>query len=157
MFIATLIAKDELARGDISAAADALRLGGVAPIDHHWVEAAKACDLAFSGDPKSARSALEPLGHDVVVQRVENRRRAMLVADMDSTMITVECIDELADFAGVKAEVAAVTERAMLGEIDFEEALDERVALLRELEDSVIDRCREERVRLMPGACSTTV
>jgi phosphoserine phosphatase len=71
---------------------------------------------------------------------------------MDSTMITVECIDELADYAGVKAEVAAVTERAMKGEIGFEAALAERVALLAGLEESAIDRCREERVRLMPGA-----
>ena len=76
----------------------------------------------------------------------------MLVADMDSTMIDVECIDELADYAGVKAQVAAVTEKAMLGELDFEGALDARVALLKDLEESVIDRCREERVRLMPGA-----
>jgi phosphoserine phosphatase len=76
----------------------------------------------------------------------------MLVADMDSTMIEVECIDELADYAGVKAQVAAVTEKAMLGELDFEGALDARVALLKDLEETVIDRCREERVTLMPGA-----
>ena len=67
-------------------------------------------------------------------------------------MITVECIDELADFAGVKAEVAAVTEQAMRGELDFEAALDARVALLRGLDEAAIDRCRDERVVLMPGA-----
>jgi phosphoserine phosphatase len=71
---------------------------------------------------------------------------------MDSTMITVECIDELADYAGLKAEVAAVTERAMRGEIGFEAALTERVALLAGLEEAAIDRCRAERVRLTPGA-----
>jgi phosphoserine phosphatase len=71
---------------------------------------------------------------------------------MDSTMITVECIDELADYAGLKAEVAEVTERAMRGELQFEAALRARVALLEGLDDSAIDRCREERVRLMPGA-----
>jgi phosphoserine phosphatase len=71
---------------------------------------------------------------------------------MDSTMITVECIDELADYAGVKAEVAVVTEQAMRGELDFEAALDARVALLRGLEEAAIDRCRVERVELMPGA-----
>ena len=76
----------------------------------------------------------------------------MLVADMDSTMIDVECIDELADYAGVREQVAAVTERAMLGELDFEGALDERVALLKDLDEKIIDLCREERVRLMPGA-----
>ena len=67
-------------------------------------------------------------------------------------MIAVECIDELADFAGVKAEVAAVTEQAMRGELDFEGALDRRVTLLKGLDETVIDRCREERVTLMPGA-----
>ena len=152
MFIATLIAKDELRRGDISAAADALRLQGLVPGKGEWIDEGSAFDLAFDGEPARARAALEGLGPDVVVQTGEGRRRAMLVADMDSTMIEVECIDELADYAGVKAQVAAVTERAMLGELDFEAALDERVALLRDLEESVIDLCREERVRLMPGA-----
>jgi len=87
-----------------------------------------------------------------VVQPAVNRRKRLLAADMDSTMIKVECIDELADFAGLKAEVAAVTEQAMRGELDFEAALDARVALLRGLDAGLIDRCREERVELMPGA-----
>ena len=82
----------------------------------------------------------------------EGRRKRLLVADMDSTMITVECIDELADYAGVKAEVAAVTERAMRGELDFAAALEARVALLKGLDAAVIDRCHDERVRLTPGA-----
>jgi len=76
----------------------------------------------------------------------------MIVADMDSTMITVECIDELADLAGVREQVAAVTELAMRGELDFEAALDARVRLLAGLDLEMIDRCREERVRLTPGA-----
>jgi phosphoserine phosphatase len=71
---------------------------------------------------------------------------------MDSTMITVECIDELADYAGLKAQIAEVTERAMRGELDFAEALHGRVALLKGLAGSVIDQCRAERVRIMPGA-----
>src|SRR3546814_11936547 len=71
---------------------------------------------------------------------------------MDSTMITVECIDELADYAGLKAQIAEVTERAMRGELDFAEALRSRVALLKGLEDEVIDLCRSERVQIMPGA-----
>ena len=152
MFIATLIAKDELRRGDISAAADALRQSGLVPGAAEWIDEGSACDLAFTGDPAEARSALEALGGDVVVQPIAGRRRAMLVADMDSTMIDVECIDELADYAGVREQVAAVTERAMLGELDFEGALDERVALLKDLDEKIIDLCREERVRLMPGA-----
>lgn len=150
MFIATLIAADRLARGDISAARDAL--GHAAEAE--WVEEGSACDLLLGDEPGNARDMLEGLlpGIDVVVQRRVGRCKRMLVADMDSTMISVECIDELADYAGLKAEVAAVTEQAMRGELDFEAALDARVALLREMDEAVIDRCREERVRLTPGA-----
>ncbi|HET9428421.1 MAG TPA: phosphoserine phosphatase SerB [Allosphingosinicella sp.] len=152
MFIATLIAKDALERGDISAAADRLAQRDLVPGAVEWIDEGSACDLAFSGDPLEARIVLEAMDCDVVVQPRAGRRRAMLVADMDSTMIDVECIDELAEYAGVRAQVAAVTERAMLGEIDFERALDERVALLRNLDEGVIDLCREEKVRLTPGA-----
>jgi phosphoserine phosphatase len=154
MFIATLIAKDRLAGGDISAASDALAAAGMAPYGRSWIEDDKACDLLFPGDPGPARAALEGLidGVDVVVQGEASRRRRLLVADMDSTMICVECIDELADYAGLKAEVAAVTERAMRGEIAFETALSERVALLAGLDEAAIDRCRAERVRATPGA-----
>src|SRR5687768_1426563 len=154
MFIATLIAKDRLAGGDISAASDALAAAGMAPYGRSWIEADKACDLLFSADPARARSALDGLveGVDVVVQGEASRRRRLLVADMDSTMIPVECIDELADYANVRAEVAAVTERAMRGEIGFEEALAGRVALLAGLGEDSIDRCRAERVRPAPGA-----
>ena len=154
MFIATLIAKERLSGGDISAASDALAAAGVAPYGRSWIEDDKACDLLFSADPVDARAALDGLidGVDTIVQGEASRRRKLLVADMDSTMITVECIDELADYAGLKTEVAAVTERAMQGEIPFETALIERVALLAGLEASVIDRCRSERVRPTPGA-----
>jgi phosphoserine phosphatase len=149
MFIATLIAKERLARGDISAAADAL--GGARGED--WVEEGIACDLAVD-DAEAARAALAGLipGVDVVVQSKASRRKRLLVADMDSTMIAVECIDELADYAGLRAEVAAVTERAMRGELDFEAALDARVALLRGLDARVIDHCHDQRVRITPGA-----
>lgn len=154
MFIATLIAKDRLADGDISAASDALAAAGIMPYGRSWIEDDKACDLLFSASPQSARKALEglPGGIDVIVQGEASRRRRLLVADMDSTMITVECIDELADYAGLRAEVAAVTERAMRGELGFEAALAERVALLAGLDETAIDRCREERVRPTPGA-----
>jgi phosphoserine phosphatase len=150
MFIATLIAADRLARGDISAAEDAL--GGSA--GHRWVEEGSACDILLAGEAASARALLEGAapGVDVVVQPRAGRRKLLLVADMDSTMIGVECIDELADYAGIRAEVAAVTERAMRGELDFEAALDARVALLRDLDERVIDRCYAERVRPTPGA-----
>lgn len=154
MFIATLIAKDRLAGGDISAASDALAEAGIASYGRRWIEEDKACDLLFPGEPGPARAALEGLigGVDVVVQGEASRRHRLVVADMDSTMIDVECIDELADYAGLKAEVAAVTDRAMRGEIPFETALIERVALLAGLDEGAIDRCRAERVRLTPGA-----
>ena len=150
MFIATLIAKERLSRGDISAAQDAL--GGTAGLV--WVEPERACDLLLGAEAGDARAALEGLlpRVDVVVQPQGGRRKRLLVADMDSTMITVECIDELADYAGVKAEVAAVTERAMRGELDFAAALEARVALLEGLDAAMIERCHDERVRLTSGA-----
>ena len=91
-------------------------------------------------------------GIDVVVQPVESREKRLLVADMDSTMIGQECIDELADFAGKKAEIAAVTERAMQGEMDFADALHARVAELNGLGVGCIERCRTERVTHNEGA-----
>jgi phosphoserine phosphatase len=119
-----------------------------------------ACDLPFefapSGDLRalldSLRAALTPAAVDVVLQPAAHRRKKLFVADMDSTMIEQECIDELADFAGLKTHVAAITERAMRGEIEFEPALRERVALLKGLPVSVIDEVIEKRIRLMPGA-----
>ena len=120
-----------------------------------WIEPGVAADLAFAGvAPAVVRAALEAAlpDTDVIAQIAAGRRRMLLVADMDSTMITVECIDELADYAGIKAEVAAVTEAAMRGELDFADALHARVALLAGLPARTIERCRAERVRLMPGA-----
>ena len=154
MFIATLIAADRLASGDISAAEDALRRAGVEPNGRSWIEPDTACDVLFGGSPDRGRIALDGLsaGADVVVQGEAGRRKKLLAADMDSTIITVECIDELADYAGVKAQVAEVTERAMRGELQFEAALAERVALLAGLDEQVLTRCYEERVRLTPGA-----
>jgi len=154
MFIATLIAADRLASGDISAAEGALAAAGVALRGRSWVEQDKACDLLFGSAPGPARRALEGLipGVDVVVQGESGRRKRLLVADMDSTIIEVECIDELAEFAGCKAEVAAVTERAMSGELQFADALRERVALLNGLGLGAIARCMAERVRITPGA-----
>jgi phosphoserine phosphatase len=154
MFIATLIAAGGLTRGDISAAEDALRGAGTAPAGWAWIEDGKAADLRFAEAPERATAALEGLvpAADVVVQIEADRRRRLLVADMDSTMITVECIDELADYAGLKAEIAAITERAMQGELGFEEALEARVALLAGLDEAMIGRCHDERVRITPGA-----
>lgn len=94
---------------------------------------------------------VQKMGVDLVLQPAEGRRKAMLLADMDSTMIQQECIDELADEAGVGARVAAITAAAMNGELDFEGALKERVGLLKGLPESVIGKVLSERITLMPG------
>ena len=96
--------------------------------------------------------ALDHIPVDFAVQPAEGRRKTLFVADMDSTIIGCECLDELADFAGVKNEVAAITERAMRGEIGFEGALRERVAMLKGLKNTALQQCYDERVRLNPGA-----
>ena len=120
-----------------------------------WVDDGDAVDLRFSTDLKAARWALSALPDiDVIVQAAGPRRMKLLVADMDSTIIGQECIDELADFAGLKSEIAAITERAMQGELDFEAALRERVAQLAGLPESAIGRCLAERVRPNPGAAA---
>ncbi|MBR0938431.1 phosphoserine phosphatase SerB [Bradyrhizobium jicamae] len=97
------------------------------------------------------RQARADLPIDIVVQPRIARRKKLFLADMDSTMIGQECIDELADFAGLKAHVAAITERAMRGEIEFESALRERVALLKGLSVSVVDEVLEKRITPTPG------
>ncbi len=154
MFIATLIAADRLSTAHISSALDKLSDAGCAPCGVETLDEDRASDLLFASDPGAARAALEGAFDrvDVVVQPAEGREKALIVADMDSTMITVECIDELADYAGIKAQIAEVTEAAMRGELDFAEALDARVALLKGLGAEAIDRCLAERVKLMPGA-----
>jgi len=124
-----------------------------APID--WLGNGEAVDVFLPGGPGLRDRVRAEAGErpvDVVVQPVADRRKRLLVADMDSTMIGQECIDELADFAGIKAEIATITERAMRGEIAFREALKERVALLAGLPLSAIDRVIAERVTFTPGA-----
>ncbi len=133
---------------------DRLAAAGCAPTTLAWIDEGDAADWQFELAPAAARATLEGVfaGVDVVVQPRDGRRKMLLVADMDSTMITVECIDELADYAGLKPKIAAITEAAMRGELDFEAALDARVALLKGLDAAVIDACLRERVALMPGA-----
>lgn len=116
------------------------------------IEPRQVLRCAVTGDPIIVRGALEALAADVFIRRADALPPRLLVADMDSTMITVECIDELADYAGVKPQVAEITERAMRGELDFAAALTARVQLLAGLEESVLARCYDERVRIMPGA-----
>jgi phosphoserine phosphatase len=154
MVIATLIAAERLSAGDISSARDRLAAAGCIVGDASMIDPDKACDIAFSGDLIAARLAIEGMieGMDVIIQNAGGRRRKLIIADMDSTMITVECIDELADYAGIKPQIAAVTEAAMRGELDFEEALRSRVALLKGLSEAVIETCLAERVFITGGA-----
>ncbi len=105
---------------------------------------------------QEAAAAVAELPVDWALVPVEARRKKLLVADMDSTIINVECLDELADFAGLKEEIAAITERAMRGELEFEPALRERVAKLKGLSVTTLQRCFDERVRLNPGARTLT-
>jgi phosphoserine phosphatase len=124
-----------------------------------WLDPGVAADIPFTPadapDQRRLAAALRAaLGReliDVVVQPKDERRKRLLLADMDSTMIGQECIDELADFAGLKAHVAAITERAMRGEIAFEPALRERVALLKGLPQTVVDEVIGKRIVLTPG------
>lgn len=153
MFIATLIAAERLDQGQISESLDRLAAAECAPSGSGWIDEGRAADILI-GASSGAREALEGAfpGVDIVVQSLVTRPKQLLIADMDSTMITVECIDELADYAGIKPQIAAVTAAAMCGELDFESALEARVALLAGLDEAVIDRCLAERVTLMPGA-----
>lgn len=116
----------------------------------------EACEWDIPAPPSDAReilaSWLDDVAADWALLPADNRRKKLLVADMDSTIIGCECIDELADFAGKKAEISAITERAMRGELDFEAALTERVAMLRGLPLEALQRCFDDRVRLNPGA-----
>ncbi len=145
-----------MSQHDLAAASEAIAAAGGVPSAESAFDPPHATDLVIrSLSQAAARAALEAaLPHiDVIVQpAAPTRRKRLLVADMDSTMIQQECIDELADFAGLKAEIAAITERAMQGELDFESALDARVAALKGLDASAIDRCLAERITLTPGA-----
>lgn len=154
MPIATLIAADSTESGVISEACDRLTQSGLGAKHTVWIEQGKAFDIHFEGSVSDARTALGPLEthYDIAVQASDSRRKMLLVSDMDSTMIVVECIDELADYAGIKPEIAAITQRAMAGELDFAQALTARVALLAGLDENVIAQCLAERVRTMPGA-----
>jgi len=122
--------------------------------DADWLAPDEAAEFTLQTVPDNLWQVWEDLQEmrvDLVVQPTEGRRKKMLLADMDSTMIQQECIDELADMAGVGEHVKDITARAMNGELDFEGALLERVALLRGLDEAVIDQVLAERITYMPG------
>jgi phosphoserine phosphatase len=156
-YVAVLIsnpAKPAVDRALVSAASNQLP-HAAAP---RWLATGIAAEVPFAR-PDASLPALtarlrDLIGNrpvDVAVLPVAHRRKKLLLADMDSTMIQQECIDELADFVGLKAEVSAITARAMRGEIAFEPALRERVGLLKGLDISVIDEIMRDRITLMPG------
>jgi phosphoserine phosphatase len=122
-----------------------------------WLFHEVAVDIPFAGSEdiraieSRLRQARGDLPIDIVVQPAAFRRKKLFLADMDSTMIGQECIDELADFAGLKAHVAQITERAMRGEIEFEPALRERVALLKDLPVGVVDEVLQNRITATAG------
>jgi len=117
-----------------------------------WESAQWIYDAVDGELRQEAAAAVAELPVDWALVPVSGRRKKLLVADMDSTIINVECLDELADFAGIKAEIAAITERAMRGELEFEPALRERVGKLKGLPLEALQRTYDERVRLNPGA-----
>jgi len=156
--IATLIASPAsrvLNHNDIECARGALP-GAQEP---NWLDPGIAVDLPFAAEGENfrvlaerVRAALAGAPIDVVVQDAADRRKQLLLSDMDSTMIGQECIDELADHVGMKRQVAALTEQAMRGEIEFEQALRQRVKLLKGLPVTAIDDVIDNRIRVTPGA-----
>ncbi|SDU26209.1 phosphoserine phosphatase SerB [Stappia sp. ES.058] len=158
--VATLVADPQRSAIDTSLVS---RASAVLPEGARAVmlDAGKAVDLFFDADPASAqafdralRNVLADVPVDLLVQKRAGRRKRLLIADMDSTMIGQECIDELANALGKKSEIAAITERAMRGELEFEPALRERAAMLAGLDVSVIQSVLDTQITLTPGACS---
>jgi len=160
-YVATLIAPEgRLDDALLSRARAALP----AAAEPRWLAPGTAADIPFSPDPPAGQSlvARQDLAgrlraeagdsFDVVVQPQAGRRKQLFLADMDSTMIAQECIDELAAYVGLKDHVAAITERAMRGEIAFEPALRERVALLKDLPVATVGEVIEKHITLTPGA-----
>jgi len=152
MFIATLLTNPDtpvLDRATVESLRNAWGGG-----DAVWLDPGVAAEFPLESVPANlweAWAGLQSLRIDLAVQPSLNRKKRLLIADMDSTMIRQECIDELADEAGVGAYVAGITARAMNGELDFEAALRERVALLRDLPAATIARVIRDRITLMPG------
>ena len=152
MFIATLLTNPETPKLD-RVAVESLRnaWGGG---DAVWLDPGVAAEFALEAMPANlweVWDGFQAMGIDLAVQPAVGRKKRMLIADMDSTMIQQECIDELADEAGVGPYVAGITARAMNGELEFDAALRARVGLLRGLEEVVIARVIRDRITLMPG------
>ena len=152
MFVATLLTspqKPNLSREAVEALRNAWGGG-----DANWLSVGEAAEFDLPQMPDNAEEvwqALQSEGIDLILQPKEGQRKKMLLADMDSTMIQQECIDELAAEAGVGERVAEITAKAMNGELDFEGAIDERVGLLKDLPENIIDHVLQTRIDYMPG------
>ena len=153
----TLVSPDVLSLDALAPEVSAAASSVAGPPKAATTLAPTALDMIFEAEAiepvrRAVKDAAGERRVDFCVQPAAGRRKRLLIADMDSTIIGCECLDELADFAGVKAEVSAITERAMRGEIGFEGALRERVAMLKGLPLTALEQCYRERVRLNPGA-----
>ncbi|MEQ8282109.1 MAG: phosphoserine phosphatase SerB [Parvibaculum sp.] len=158
-YVLTLIGNKETPLA--SAHVDAARAVLPAPAAPDWLAECVACDVGFETPNArtaevAARAALKGAKIDLAVLPTENRRKRLLVADMDSTIIGQECIDELAAELGLKPQIAAITERAMRGEIEFEPALRERVALLKGLDIAALEKVYRTRITETPGGRTLT-
>jgi phosphoserine phosphatase len=152
MFIATLLTNPAQVKLDPALVENLRNAWGGG--DAVWLSADEAAEFTLEtlpGNQWDVWADLQTLGVDLIVQPLEGRRKKMLLADMDSTMIQQECIDELAAEAGIGERVADITARAMNGELDFEGALLERVGLLKGLPEAIIDKVLAERITYMPG------
>lgn len=159
-YVITLISPSSaLTEGDIQPVRDMAAAAGFTPADTAWLAKGEAVDVILHATIESQHEVLrEHLKTDVaqidaIFQPLDaNRRKKLLISDMDSTIIQQECIDELADEMGIKPHVSDITERAMRGELDFKMALRERVMLLKGLEVAALARVYENRITFMPGA-----
>jgi phosphoserine phosphatase len=135
--------------GTVEATLQMLRAGGATVGTPDWLAPRVACDIPFEGPARS----MAMVGVDAVILPADGRRKKLLVADMESTMIENEMLDELADFLGLRERISAITARAMNGEIDFASALEERVGLLKGLPAAWLDEAAR-RIRYMPGGAT---
>ena len=148
--------KLKLSPGHLQTALAAINVTG----ELNWLSPGEACEVAFSAPEgfeatpaeHTCRNALDGLPVDIAIVPAANRKKKLLVADMDSTIIEQECIDELADVAGVADQVVGITARAMAGELDFQDALRARLALLKGLPESAIVEVITKRLTFTPGA-----
>lgn len=158
--VATVMAPREalsLGKKDIKALALALARLGAKPLDHVWLSEDQVFDLFFEGENPGGLALLEAAGLsdqpiDCIIQKAETRAKKLFVADMDSTIIAQESLDEIADELGLREKIAPITEAAMQGKLDFLEALRKRVALLKGLSKVSLQKVLDERIHFNPGA-----